>query len=62
MSALGRLVSLGGMVMRYLGMLGSVRMVASFMRICGLPMPFGRFFVVLSCFVVVVLRHFVSVC
>ena len=53
-------MSLGGMVVRNLRMLGSVRVFALFMGICGLSMRFGSFFVVFGGFVVVVFRHLVS--
>jgi hypothetical protein len=48
------------MVVRYLRMLGSVGVFALFMGVCGLSMRFGRFFVVLGGFVVIVFWHFVS--
>ena len=42
------------MVVRYLRVLGSVRMFSLFMGVCGFPMRLGRFFVVLCSFVVIV--------
>jgi hypothetical protein len=49
-SALGRFVSLGGMVVGYLRMLGSVRMFSLIMGICRFSMRLGSLFVVLGCF------------
>jgi len=59
-SAIGSFVILGGMVVRYLRMLGSVRMFALFMGIGRFSMRFSRFFMMLGCFVVIVFWHFVS--
>jgi hypothetical protein len=59
-SALGRFVSRGGVVVRYLRMLGSIRMFAFIMGISGFSMRFGSLFVVLGCFVMIVFWHFVS--
>jgi hypothetical protein len=57
---LRRLMSLGGMVVGHLGMLGCVGLIALFMGFCGVSMRSGGF-IVMSCgFVVIVFRHFVS--
>jgi hypothetical protein len=53
-------MSLGGMVVGQLRMLGRIRLIALFMGLCGSPMRFGSFFVVLGCLVVVVFWHLVS--
>jgi hypothetical protein len=48
------------MVVRYLRMLGSVRMFTLIMSIRGFSIRFGSFVVVLGSFVVIVFRHFFS--
>src|SRR5665213_2355328 len=59
-STLRRFACFSRMVIRYLCVLGRVRVLALFMRFRGLSVRFGSIFVVSSRLVVVVFWHFVS--
>jgi hypothetical protein len=45
------------MVVRHLGMLGSIRHIAIFVGFCGTPVRFRGFVVMFGCFVMIVFRH-----
>jgi hypothetical protein len=53
-------VRLAGMIIRYLGMLGRLLLVAFLMSASGISMRFGRVFVVRGSFVVIVFGHYGS--